>query len=106
MHLGGKDVLSKVSGEAAAGQVLAVMGASGGGKTTLLNALSRRGPVTGGTVTYGEPGELWSSRLRKKVAYVEQDDQVYTQLTVYETLHFAAALRLPALTPEEREVNP
>ena len=45
-----KDILSDVSGEANPGELLSIMGPSGGGKTSLLNCLSRRIKLTSGTV--------------------------------------------------------
>uniref|UniRef100_A0A7S0Q580 ABC transporter domain-containing protein n=1 Tax=Coccolithus braarudii TaxID=221442 RepID=A0A7S0Q580_9EUKA len=79
------------------------MGPSGCGKTTLLNALSRRGRVTAGEVRYGESGSLWSKKLKRKVALVEQDDCLFPMLTVREQIRYSAALRLPSLSPKERE---
>jgi ABC-type multidrug transport system ATPase subunit len=86
--------------------MLAVMGPSGGGKSTLINALSRRGPVSSGRVRYGGVrGESWSPGLKRCVALVDQDDQVLSALTVGETLRFGAALRLSHLPPAERDAR-
>eukprot|EP00968_Pinguiococcus_pyrenoidosus_P014445 scaffold1307_cov200-Pinguiococcus_pyrenoidosus.AAC.134 len=69
------------------------MGPSGAGKTTLLNALARRGPVTKGSISYG--GRAWSKALKRRIAFVEQDDIVYPGLTVRQSVTFLARLRLP-----------
>jgi len=45
------------------------------------------------------------ARLKRRVGVVEQDDQVLQQLTVGESLRFAAALRLSHLTPAAREAR-
>ena len=95
--------LQPCSGAMETGSLLAAMGPSGGGKTTLLNALAHRGPSSGGEVLYG--GSVWSARLKRRVGVVEQDDQVLQQLTVGESLRFAAALRLSHLTPAAREAR-
>jgi len=45
-----KTILDGVSGVARPGELLSIMGPSGGGKTTLLNALSRRQHITSGKI--------------------------------------------------------
>jgi ABC-type multidrug transport system ATPase subunit len=65
----GQTILSSISGRAAAGQVLGIMGPSGSGKSTLLCILSGSrellgaGSVVTGRVTLG--GEARRSALRK-----------------------------------------
>ena len=46
-----KKVLENVSGEAMPGRVLAIVGPSGAGKTSLLNALAKRVPKKGAELT-------------------------------------------------------
>uniref|UniRef100_A0A7S0J5Y4 ABC transporter domain-containing protein n=1 Tax=Calcidiscus leptoporus TaxID=127549 RepID=A0A7S0J5Y4_9EUKA len=99
----GTQALHNESGDVAAGTLVAVMGPSGGGKTTLLNALSRRGPICGGQVRYGKG--LWSKALKRKVALVEQDDFLFPMLTVREQIRYSAKLRLPSLTAEQCEAR-
>lgn len=94
--------------------MLAIMGPSGSGKTSLLNALA--GQVKGGK-TSSLTGELsidgkvagGANQVNGlRVAYVRQEDIFYTQMTVRETLLFAARLRLPASVPraeKERRVD-
>jgi len=101
--LAGNLALRGVSGDIAAGSLVAVMGPSGSGKTTLLNALSRRGLVSSGEIRYGN--QLWNQSLKRKVAMVEQDDHVFAELTVGESLRYAAALRLHSLSPAAREAR-
>ncbi|KAI9027739.1 P-loop containing nucleoside triphosphate hydrolase protein [Hyaloraphidium curvatum] len=93
-------ILDGASGSVASGEVLAVLGPSGCGKTTLLNVLSARvysGKVTGTVLINGQhrPKD-WPSLT----GMVQQDDVVYEELTVMETMRFAAKLRLPKGTPE------
>jgi len=47
-----------------------------------------------GVVSYG--GVPWSKALKRRIAFVEQEDVVFPSLTVREALTFAARLRLPA----------
>uniref|UniRef100_A0A7S3SBL1 ABC transporter domain-containing protein n=1 Tax=Emiliania huxleyi TaxID=2903 RepID=A0A7S3SBL1_EMIHU len=87
-------ILHGVSGVAVPGEVLALMGPSGSGKTTLLNCLhpERRGARVGGGVTCN--GRPMRKREKRRIAYVLQEDHLFQQLTVYETLLFTARLRL------------
>eukprot|EP00252_Welwitschia_mirabilis_P025448 TRINITY_DN793_c0_g1_i1.p1 TRINITY_DN793_c0_g1~~TRINITY_DN793_c0_g1_i1.p1 ORF type:complete len:686 (-),score=108.11 TRINITY_DN793_c0_g1_i1:381-2438(-) len=99
-------LLKDVSGEAKAGRLLAIMGPSGSGKTTLLNILagqlaaSPRLKLVGQLFVNGSP----YSSMTPKIAYVRQEDIFFSQLTVRETLSFAAELQLPKLSnPKRRE---
>src|SRR5258708_2167597 len=49
----GKALISSVSLSLRRGELVALIGPSGGGKTTLLGALSGSGPVHGGTIERG-----------------------------------------------------
>eukprot|EP00908_Phaeocystis_cordata_P017597 Transcript_28954.p1 GENE.Transcript_28954~~Transcript_28954.p1 ORF type:complete len:307 (-),score=106.59 Transcript_28954:315-1142(-) len=99
---GTRQVLQSVSGAAASGRMLAIMGPSGSGKTTLLNALagqikwSKKASLTGTLLVDGEPAGGAGTAPGVRQAYVRQEDIFYTQMTVRETLMFAARLRLPS----------
>ncbi|KAF9115801.1 hypothetical protein BGX27_006413 [Mortierella sp. AM989] len=94
--VGGKEVLRQVSGIVKPGQVMAIMGASGAGKTSLLDILARRhksGTVNGNIYVNGK---IISNREYKRVVgYVDQEDTLMPTLTVYETILYSALLRLP-----------
>ncbi|GAA6231592.1 ATP-binding cassette sub-family G member 8 [Lates japonicus] len=79
------------------GQMLAVIGSSGCGKTSLLDIITCRDE--GGTMTCGQiliNGKPNTPQLVKKsIAHVRQDDRLLPHLTVRETLMFVAKLRLP-----------
>uniref|UniRef100_A0A9J7ZB70 ATP-binding cassette sub-family G member 8 n=2 Tax=Cyprinus carpio TaxID=7962 RepID=A0A9J7ZB70_CYPCA len=88
------------------GQMLAVIGSSGCGKTSLLDIITCRDE--GGTMNSGEiliNGKPSTRSLVKKcIAHVRQDDRLLPHLTVRETLAFVAKLRLPAhFTQEQRD---
>lgn len=86
-----KPLLSNVSGEACPGEMCALMGSSGAGKSTLLDVLAGRkntGQLSG-AISYNDTAVLSSA------AYVMQDNVHISLLTVKETIHFAAELRLP-----------
>eukprot|EP00210_Caulerpa_lentillifera_P007371 g7045.t1 len=91
-----RQILYSVTGHAAAGEITALMGPSGSGKTTLISALSGRTPkmvTRTGEVTFN--GLEMNKSIRRTVGYVAQDDLLYANLTVYETLYYAALLKLP-----------
>ena len=77
------------------------MGPSGSGKTTLLNAIagsvkaSKKASLTGTLLCDGKECGGASQVDGLRLAYVQQEDIFYTQMTVRETLLFAARLRLP-----------
>jgi len=105
-----KVILHSQDGEAAPGDLLAIMGPSGSGKTSLLNALAGRLPVTrmarctGCIEVNGIAKQELPCPFADISAYVEQDDALFALSTVQETLAFSAHLRLPAATSaEERD---
>lgn len=95
-HLNGKQILSGVQGVAVPGQIMAIMGASGAGKTTFLDILARknkRGVVQGGFYVNGE--KVSDKEYRNVIGFVDQDDTMLPTLTVHETIMTSALLRLP-----------
>ncbi|KAF9336178.1 hypothetical protein BG006_009447 [Podila minutissima] len=95
-NVGGNDVLRQVSGLVRPGQVMAIMGASGAGKTSLLDILARRhksGTISGQIYVNGRI--VSSQEYKRVVGYVDQEDTLMPTLTVYETILYSALLRLP-----------
>lgn len=75
--------------------LLAVMGPSGCGKSTLLKALNGDAPPSSGTVLIsGLELSQHFDYLKTQIGYVPQDDIVHRELTVEQSLYFAAKLRL------------
>ncbi|KDQ59718.1 hypothetical protein JAAARDRAFT_33288 [Jaapia argillacea MUCL 33604] len=91
-----KVVLDAVSGRVEPGQMLAILGPSGAGKTTLVEILAGKQKIglTTGEVTFP------SSSSRPRVGFVPQQDLLPPTLTVSEALLFAARLRLPESLPD------
>ncbi|KAJ2582578.1 hypothetical protein IWW49_005601, partial [Coemansia sp. RSA 1797] len=91
-----RTILHGISGEAHAGDTIAIIGSSGAGKTTLLNALSGRiiGGRLSGSILY-RGAKRHPGHFKRISAYVQQDDLMHPLLTVQETLAYASRLRLP-----------
>ncbi|KZV62382.1 hypothetical protein PENSPDRAFT_591484 [Peniophora sp. CONT] len=95
-QLGGRTILDGITGSVHPGQVMAIMGASGAGKSTFLDILARknkRGIVTGSTLVNGRVVD--DDEFRNVVGFVDQEDTLMSTLTVYETVLYSALLRLP-----------
>ena len=94
--LGTRTILSGITGCVKPGQVLAIMGASGAGKTTFLDILARRskkGVVDGSIRVNGR--EVNDGEFKRFAGFVDQEDTLMSTLTVYETVLYSALLRLP-----------
>ena len=94
--LNGKTILSDIEGICHPGEVTAIMGASGAGKTTFLDILARknkRGMVSGDFFVNGE--KVNTQQYKNVVGFVDQEDTMLPTLTVHETILNSALLRLP-----------
>ena len=78
------------------GEMVAIIGGSGAGKTTVLNCLSGYSRPTTGSVVVNSV-DLYSNfeTMKYIIGYVPQSDIVFDNLTVYDMLRYAAQLRLP-----------
>ncbi|MFL6026939.1 MAG: ABC transporter ATP-binding protein [Friedmanniella sp.] len=92
------DVLHDVTFVAAPGQTVAVVGRSGGGKTTMTHLIARLYDVTAGSVRVAgvDVRGLELSSLRAAVGYVTQDAHMFHD-TIAANLHYAA----PRATEEQ-----
>lgn len=94
----GQEVLHGVDLQVPRGQVVGLLGPSGGGKTTLMRCVVGVQVVAGGTVTvFGQPAG--SPELRPRVGYVTQAPSVYQDLTVRQNLEYFA--RIADVGPEQ-----
>jgi ABC-type multidrug transport system ATPase subunit/ABC-type multidrug transport system permease subunit len=95
-NLNGKEILSGIQGMAHPGEITAIMGASGAGKTTFLDILARknkRGHVAGEFYVNGE--KVNDTDYKNATGFVDQEDTMLPTLTVHETIVTSALLRLP-----------
>jgi len=107
IKVGSKDriILNGVSGTALPGQITAIIGPSGAGKTTFLDVLAGRkntGVVEGEILVNGKPR---TKSFKRIAGYVMQDDKMLGTFTVREHLMYIAQLRLPAGMPWEERVR-
>ena len=90
-------------------ELVALMGPSGAGKSTLFDVLSGDFPPTSGELLLnGESLFENFDRYRTAIGFVPQDDTLYKELTVYESLYFPARMRLPPDTSDseiEHRIN-
>tara|TARA_B110001452_G_scaffold58895_1_gene45708 strand:- start:1252 stop:3063 length:1812 start_codon:yes stop_codon:yes gene_type:complete len=99
-----KEILTDNSGFVQGGELCAIVGPSGSGKTSLLNILAARvrskgaaQRVSGTILLDGQP--ISGAALRKRIAYVMQQDLLCPTQTPREALLFSAVLRLPSTMP-------
>ncbi len=95
--LGGRLVLQGVSFSIGQGDVVAVLGASGAGKSSLLSLLDGRLPVVDGT---GEVGGLCLSspaarKVRRKTGFIFQDFALVDRLSVFRNVMTGRLGHLP-----------
>lgn len=95
---GGKKVLQGVTGAIRHGQVTAVMGPSGAGKTTFLNTLMGKVDSrwkTEGSLQVNGIESKGLSKLKKLIGYVPQEDVMHRELSVWQNLKYSADVRCP-----------
>lgn len=96
-HIGDVCLLDEVRFTVFSGEVVALVGPSGAGKTTLINAISGVAPADRGAVLLnGRDFHAILQADRTAVGLVPQEDLVHPTLKVAESLRYAGKLRLPA----------
>ena len=102
-----RELLRDVYGRVPRGEITAVMGPSGAGKTSLLNILAGR-TRSEGRIAVGADIRLDDYQVdpaniavRKQIAFVAQDDSLQVTATPREAIRFSAKLRLPRATAED-----
>ena len=90
---GGTPILAPVSLEVAPGSLVALMGASGSGKSTVLRVLAGISAPTSGSATWASED---TAATVHALGYVPQRESVHDRLTVREAFGYAASLRLGA----------
>ncbi len=84
------------------GELLAIMGGSGTGKTTLLSILNGSLVPQEGQITINGH-DISEPKAKDLIGFVPQDDLLIEELTVYQNLYYTAKLCFASLSEEEIE---
>eukprot|EP00894_Picocystis_sp_ML_P001645 jgi/Pico_ML_1/52162/g373.t1 len=97
-------VLHECAGSFLPGQISAIVGPSGAGKTSLLDILAGRktlGRITG-EVRFEDRDPTEIPDLGRRLSYVQQEDSFIPIMTVHEALAFTVQLRAPHLSTAQQ----
>ncbi|MGN6474120.1 MAG: ATP-binding cassette domain-containing protein [Mycobacteriales bacterium] len=98
----GTRLLDGVSFALSSGTMAAIAGPTGAGKTSLAAAITGAIPLTSGAVMVGGVDVTRVEAARRGIGYVPQEDALHGELTVRQTLDYAAMLRLADCDTFER----
>src|SRR5205814_7299153 len=106
-RLAGKPVLTRFTLTVEQGEVLALVGRSGAGKTTILKLVNRLLlPDTGAVLVEGRDTREWEPiRLRRRVGYVLQEVGLFPHMTVEENIAVVPRLEKWPLDRREQRVG-
>jgi ABC-2 type transport system ATP-binding protein len=106
VHRGGRRVLDEVSFSVGAGEVFALLGGNGAGKsTTLLTLLGLLVPTAGEARVLGAPVAGNPDRLRASVAYLPETAALYGHLSARENIAYFLSLAGQRRTRHEIEAD-
>ena len=99
------NILQNISASFKPREFIVVVGQSGGGKSTFVDAVAGYRPATPPSKVYVNDIDIYThfDAIRNEIGFVPQKDIIHMELTIYQALDYAAQLRMPADTsPEER----
>ncbi len=100
----GQQTLSGISFTARPGTMTAVIGPSAARNSALLGLLAgTRAPSSGRATVDGHDVHAEPQSMRTRIGIVARDDRLHRQLTVEQALTYAAELRLPEASSEQRD---
>ena len=97
-----KNGIQKFNFSEQSGQMIAIMGGSGVGKSTLLNLLSGKiNPTSGKIKINGRNVHSRNTSLTGLIGFVPQDDLLFEELTVYQNFYYNAKLCFSEFTEHQ-----
>ncbi len=104
-QFGGQPVLRDISLTLNQGDVLAVLGRSGGGKTTLLKVLAGLETPDAGTLTLQGQNLLPVPPNARQLVYLYQEPLLFPHLSVFENVAFGLRIRHVAQAETDQQVR-
>jgi osmoprotectant transport system ATP-binding protein len=94
LYAGRPDVLNGLSLSVESGEMIAIVGRSGAGKTTVLKLVNRLLlPTSGAVIVEGRDTREWDGiRLRRRIGYVFQDVGLFPHMTIEENVEVVPRL--------------
>lgn len=92
---GGRRLLDDVTFAVQRGSMVAVVGPTGAGKTSLARALTGALALHSGSIHLDGTDVAEDVALRRRIAYVPQDDVLHGSLGLARTVTYAASIRVP-----------
>jgi ABC-type multidrug transport system ATPase subunit len=99
------NILQNISVSFQPREFIVVVGQSGGGKSTFVDAVAGYRPATPPSRVLVNDIDIYThfDSVRNDIGFVPQKDIIHMELTIYQALDYAAQLRMPAdTTAEER----
>lgn len=93
--LGGKTIVEPLDAQFNAGELVAIMGTSGAGKSTIMNAIKGALPYQGSLKVNNKPASQVPG-YSKSIGFVPQEDIMNKFLSARELFFYSAKTRLPA----------
>ncbi len=97
--------LSEINFTIPSGKYGVLMGRTGSGKTTVLEAIAGLSTVTGGQIILGKTDVTHLKPSQRNLGYVPQDGALFDTMSVQEHLSFALTIRKVAKTEITRRVQ-
>ncbi len=101
---GGDNGLHNFSFDLESGQLVAIMGGSGTGKSTLLSLLNGTNRPQEGTITINGHS-IEEPQAKALIGFVPQDDLLIEELTVYQNLYYTAKFCFDKMQPEQLDAR-